>query len=62
MNLEQESLLKDVHTAIVGNKPFGIKGLVERVEDLENKNKEKIFSKGFISGIGRIGKFLLFAR
>lgn len=40
MTPEQEKLLRDVHTAIVGNEGIGHEGLVSRVSKLEKyKNK-----------------------
>lgn len=40
MNDEEKQMLREVHTAIVGNPTLGHKGLVERVDVLE-KNDAK---------------------
>lgn len=42
MNANQEKLLREVHTCLVGNKLAGQVGLIDRVEALEKKQSRKI--------------------
>lgn len=52
MTPEQEKLLRDVHEAIVGNGPMGHKGLVSRMQDVEQyQTNDKRFKNRVAGGV-----------
>jgi hypothetical protein len=57
MTEEQERMLKDVHTAIVGDEKYGHLGLVSRTRKTEEKVKN-IEKKGLLIGAAGAGAFL----
>ncbi len=60
MTPEQEKLLRDVHTAIVGNEGIGHKGLVSRMQEVEEYQvKDKRFKNRIAGGVSVGTPFLL---
>lgn len=52
MSPDQEKLLKDVHTAIVGNESLGQKGIIPRLNDVEKyQQKDKLYKAKVAGGI-----------
>lgn len=52
MTPSQEKKLNDIHVAIIGNKETGIRGLAERVKNLEDyKKKDQALKNKLIGGI-----------
>lgn len=57
MKPEHEQMLKELHTAIVGNEKYGHLGLVSRTKKIEERVKN-IETKALIIGAGGAGAVL----
>lgn len=52
MNVEQETMLRELHHAVIGNKNTDTPGLIKRVKDLEAyKDKDKKLKSKIAGGL-----------
>jgi len=70
MSSELEKQVEEIHRALVGNEEMGQKGLVKRVDDLEEgqrkqdkkidtQNQKLIFASGFGAGAALFVKYIM---